>query len=88
MNLIFNPDSKSPESITNTIRSICPLSQYIELNIEKLNLEPLFSDMNYDTDELNQGPLQLRNGTILIIDERFLEAASLSQIGRFTQEYF
>ncbi|KAF8820566.1 hypothetical protein IE077_003027 [Cardiosporidium cionae] len=71
--------------LKETCQSLCPRVSYLSLENENLNTTefvPSMKLLNDTMDVLESGPLQLAEGTILLIDEVPLRSGPLTECGR------
>ncbi|KHN76460.1 Mini-chromosome maintenance complex-binding protein [Toxocara canis] len=78
LNLINVSDSRP---IIRMLKALLPKVQVIELAASMLSDEMFIPVMDHERDVLKQGPLQLTNGTLLILDETELSSGVMRLAG-------
>lgn len=68
------------DGIVRVLTSMASYSTVLNLSLDTLERSAFVSKMNYETGELEQGLLQVPDGTLILIDERLLDAGNLSEL--------
>lgn len=67
--------------LTEFIRAVTPLTLYIPLSIFSLNKSLMYPKKNHDNNKMEEGVLQMLDGTTVVCDETTLGEGALKEIG-------
>lgn len=73
------PVEEITDNLLNVLVAIHPHSRVIRLSPPELEEQEFSSRMDYDSGRLEQGLLQVPDGTLIVIDERCLQPGKLSE---------